>query len=171
MRRIRRGTLLIVGDGPLSADLQDAINKYRLKNVRLTGFKEGAELANLIRRARFTVFPSEWYENCSMALIESYAWGKPVLGANIGGISEMIDEEETGLLFEPFSVEDLSEKIEYLLGHEDVAMRMGKKARAKAEKEYGSEQHYSALMRLYSKCIGSESERKRSLATANMKDN
>jgi glycosyltransferase involved in cell wall biosynthesis len=171
MRRIRRGTLLIVGDGPLSADLQDAINKYRLKNVRLTGFKEGAELANLIRRARFTVFPSEWYENCSMALIESYAWGKPVLGANIGGISEMIDEEETGLLFEPFSVEDLSEKIEYLLGHEDVAMRMGKKARARAEKEYGSEQHYSALMRLYSKCIGSESERKRSLATANMKDN
>ena len=158
MRRIRRGTLFIVGDGPLYSVIQDAISEYRLQNVHLTGFKRDAELADLIRKARFTVFPSEWYENCSMALIESYAWGKPALGANIGGISEMIDEGETGLLFEPFSVEDLAEKLDYLLAHDDVTAHMGKNARAKAEKEYGSERHYAALMRLYSEFIGPQKE-------------
>jgi len=158
MRRIRRGTLFIVGDGPLFPVLQHAISEYRLQNVHLTGSKWDAELASLIRGARFTVFPSEWYENCSMALIESYAWGKPVVGANIGGISEMIDEGETGLLFEPFSVEDLAEKIDYLLAHDDVAARMGKNARAKAEKQYGPEQHYAELMRLYSEFIGRKGE-------------
>jgi glycosyltransferase involved in cell wall biosynthesis len=158
MRRIRSGTLFIVGDGPLFSVLQDAIIEYQLQNVHLTGFKRDAELANLIRRARFTVVPSEWYENCSMALIESYAWGKPALGANIGGISEMIDEGKTGLLFEPFSVEDLAEKINYLFAHDDVATRMGKNARAKAEKEYGPERHYAELMRLYSQFIGPQTE-------------
>jgi glycosyltransferase involved in cell wall biosynthesis len=113
-------------------------------------------LASLIRRARFTVFPSEWYENCSIALIESYACGKPVVGANIGGIYEMIDQGETGLLFEPFSAADLAEKINYLLAHEDVAERMGKNARAKAEKEYGPERHYGELMGLYSEFFGSQ---------------
>jgi glycosyltransferase involved in cell wall biosynthesis len=156
MRRIRRGTLLIVGAGPLSAVLQDAITEYRLQNVRLTGFKWNEELASLIRKARFTVVPSEWYENCSMALIESYAWGKPVVGANIGGISEMIEEAKTGLLFEPFSVEDLAEKIDYLLAHDDVAVRMGKNARAKAEKEYGPERHYAELLRSYSEFTGAK---------------
>ena len=154
MRRIRTGTLFIVGDGPLFPVLQRAISEYRLQNVQLTGSKWDAELARLIRGSRFTVFPSEWYENCSMALIESYAWGKAVVGANIGGISEMIDEGETGLLFEPFSVADLAEKIDYLFTHEDEAARMGKNARAKAEKQYGPEQHYAELMRLYSEFTG-----------------
>jgi glycosyltransferase involved in cell wall biosynthesis len=154
MRRVQKGSLLIVGDGPLAGALQHAIHEYRLQNVRLTGFKRDAELANLIRRAKFTIVPSEWYENCSLALIESYAWGKPVLGARIGGISEMIEEGKTGLLFEPSSSDDLAEKIDYLFAHGDIAARMGKNARAKAEKEYSSERHYAELMRLYSEFVG-----------------
>jgi len=154
MRRIRRGTLFIVGDGPLSSVLQDAINKYRLQNVRLTGFKRDAELASLIRGARFTVFPSEWYENCSMALIESYAWGKPVIGSNIGGIPEMIEEGKTGLLFEAFNVEDLAAKIRYLHSNPSLASEMGKNARMKAEQEYSPQAHYSKLIDVYSKMNG-----------------
>jgi glycosyltransferase involved in cell wall biosynthesis len=146
--------LLIVGDGPLAGPLQQAVREYGLSNVRLTGFKRGAELANLIRRARFTIVPSEWYENCSLALIESYAWGKPVLGAKIGGIAEMIEEGKTGLLFEPGSCDDLAEKIDYLFAHGDVAARMGRNARAKAEQEYSPERHYTALISLYNEFVG-----------------
>ncbi len=156
MRRVRRGTLFIVGEGPLSAVLQRAIREYRLENVHLTGAKWDAELVSLVRRSRFSVFPSEWYENCSIALIESYACGKPVVGANIGGISEMIDEGETGLLFEPFNAGDLAEKIDYMFAHGDVAARMGKNARAKAEKEYAPERHYAQLMSLYAEVIGAK---------------
>jgi glycosyltransferase involved in cell wall biosynthesis len=122
--------------------------------VQLIGPKWDEELRALIRRARFTVLPSEWYENCPMSVIESYAQGKPVLGANIGGLPEMIEPAHTGLLFEPFNAEDLAEKMRDLFAHESMAVQMGKQARAKAEREYTPERHYAALMRVYTAAMG-----------------
>jgi glycosyltransferase involved in cell wall biosynthesis len=154
MRRVKKGRLYVVGDGPLRPELERTIEEYRIQNVHLTGPKWDKDLVSLMTRARFTVIPSEWYENCPISLIQSYACGKPVLGANIGGIPEMIENERTGLLFEPFSVEDLAEKINYLLGHHGVVVQMGKNARAKAEREYNPERHYAELMRVYSEAMG-----------------
>lgn len=154
MRRLQQGTLYIVGDGPLYEPLRQTIAEYRLKNVHLTGPKWNEELVSLISRARFTVLPSEWYENCPIALMESYAYGKPVLGANIGGIPEMIQHGETGLLFESYNVEDLAEKIRYLLTHDSVAAQMGRHARSKVEREYHPERHYAALAQVYREVLG-----------------
>ncbi len=154
MRRVKRGRLYIVGDGPLRTRLQRTVEAYGLKNIYITGPKWDEDLVSLMSSARFTVVPSEWYENSPNSLVRGYAYGKPVIGANIGGIPEMIENERTGLLFEPFSVEDLAEKIDYLLGHDGVVVQMGKNARAKAESEYDSEQHYAELMRVYSEAMG-----------------
>lgn len=85
---------VFAGSGPLEGMLDG------IPNVNNVGFQTGEALHKLIREARFTVYPSEWYENCPFSVIESQMLGTPVLGADIGGISELIKVGETGELFE-----------------------------------------------------------------------
>ena len=58
--------------------------------------------------AYFIIVPSEWYENNPMTIIEGYAAGVPVIGTNIGGIPEIIEEGVTGYLFTPSNSVDLT---------------------------------------------------------------
>lgn len=93
------------GSGELDYLLKDAAN---IENV---GFQSGEALAELIQKARFTIIPSEWYENCPFTVLESLYYGTPVLGADIGGIPELIQDGKTGMLFQSGNKEDLKEKI------------------------------------------------------------
>ncbi len=93
-------------------DIDEAIKDT--PNITNVGFKKGKELQDLIRAARFTVYPSEWYENCPFSVMESQMYGTPVLGANIGGIPELIEVGKTGELFESGNAEQLKEKIRML---------------------------------------------------------
>ena len=96
---------VFAGSGPL----EDKINEVSyIKNV---GFQKGNSLEKLIREAQFTIYPSEWYENCPFSVMESQMYGTPVLGAKIGGIPELIVEGKTGELFESGNINSLTEKI------------------------------------------------------------
>jgi glycosyltransferase involved in cell wall biosynthesis len=149
-----KGTLVIVGDGPLRSVLERMVETDGLDNVRVAGPKSGQALIDLIRGARFSVIPSEWYENCPRSGIESFACGTPVIGADIGGIPEMVEDGQTGLLFTPFSADDLRKKIEYLFARDDESVRMGKAARAKAEREYSAASHLARLLDVYRSTVG-----------------
>ena len=96
---------VFAGSGPLEERIEG------LPNVRNVGFQSGEKLGNLICNARFTVCPSEWYENCPFSVIESQMYGTPVVGANIGGIPELIEDGRTGELFESGNKEDLKKRI------------------------------------------------------------
>ena len=96
---------VFAGSGPLELEPGDAEN---IKNV---GFQTGEALENLIRKAAFSVCPSECYENCPFSILESLLFGTPVLGADIGGIPELIEVGRTGELFESGNKEDLKRKI------------------------------------------------------------
>ena len=97
---------VFAGTGPLEYLFEDVPN---IKNV---GFQTGEALEMLIRKARFTVYPSEWYENCPFSVMESQMYGTPVLGADIGGIPELIRPGETGALFESGNAAALKEEIQ-----------------------------------------------------------
>ena len=99
---------IFAGTGPLE-HLLDGVS-----NIKNVGFQRGEALETLIREARFTVYPSEWYENCPFSVMESQMYGTPVLGADIGGIPELIQVGETGELFESGSAEALKAKINHL---------------------------------------------------------
>ena len=83
-------------------------------NVSYVGFQSGEELKKLIQKAKFSIYPSEWYENCPFSVIESISFGTPVIGAKIGGIPELIEDGKTGLLFEAGNADDLRDKIQSL---------------------------------------------------------
>jgi glycosyltransferase involved in cell wall biosynthesis len=154
VRGLEKGRLLIVGEGPLREPLERMVARDRLDNVKVLGPKWGTELIDLMRGARFSVIPSEWYENGPRSCIESFACGKPVIAANIGGLPEMIEDHETGLLFTPFSTSDLREKIEYLFARPTLAVQMGRAARAKAQREYSPESHLERLLAVYHDALG-----------------
>ena len=84
---------VFAGSGPL----EDKVNQ--LKNVKNVGFQTGEALDTLIREAKFSIYPSEWYENCPFSVMESQQRGTPVIGANIGGIPELITDGVYGRLF------------------------------------------------------------------------
>ena len=69
-------------------------------------FQKGEALEKLIREARFSIYPSEWYENCPFSVMESQMYGTPVLGADIGGMSVIISYA-INFLVTPYITENL----------------------------------------------------------------
>jgi glycosyltransferase involved in cell wall biosynthesis len=147
-------SLMIVGNGPLRRELEGAFARNDGR-IRFGGYLSGKLLQDAIASARAVVMPSDCYENAPLSLIEAFAYGKPVIGARIGGIPEMIDDGVNGLLFEPGNMEDLKDKLALAMNLSDVKIRkMGKAAREKVESEYSAELHYERLVALYQGAIG-----------------
>lgn len=107
-RRMPQIPFIFAGDGPLAEEVNAVTN---IKNM---GFLSGDDLWKLITQARFTVFPSECYENCPFAVMESLLCGTPVIGADVGGVPELIESGKTGELFESGNAGQLEEKISML---------------------------------------------------------
>ena len=99
---------VFAGSGPLER-LAEGV-----PNIRNIGFMTGEALHKVIREARFSIYPSEYYENCPFSVIESQLLCTPVLGARIGGIPELIEDGVNGALFDSGNLEDLKEKIRNL---------------------------------------------------------
>ena len=118
-----KGTLTLLEAAKRMPDIRFVFAGYgaaeaeikKVSNAEFVGFKAGKELEMLIRKAKISVYPSEWYENCPFSVIESQMYGTPVIGARIGGIPELIREGETGELFEAGNAAQLEEKLRKLL--------------------------------------------------------
>lgn len=153
-RNFTAARLIIIGDGTLKGEIQSFINNHSLNNVTLFGYMTGENLDAYIRRSKFVIVPSQWYENNPLSIIESFRFGKPVLGANIGGIPELIKEGETGFLFEPGSTISLLETLNGSknISEEDYA-KLSKNAYMFAYKNFNSETHYLKLIEIYNSIL------------------
>lgn len=156
MKNIKNTTLYIIGDGPLRPEIEKYIAEEGMANVKLLGFKSGEELDSIVQNCDFTVLPSEWYEDSPLSVLESMAYGKAVIGADIGGIPELIEHERTGLIFESQNSEQLSEQLNYLIANPGKALEMGKEARRKAENEFGKGKHFEKIEKLYKRLLKRE---------------
>ncbi len=99
---------VFAGTGPLEGRVNQA------PNVENRGFVAGEELRRLIAQARFSVYPSEWYENCPFSVMESQMYGTPVLASDLGGAPELVQPGRTGDLFRGGDVQELTEHIKEL---------------------------------------------------------
>lgn len=133
--------LVIIGGGLLEAEMKAIAGK----NIEFAGFRQWEEIKDIVGKARFSVIPSEWYENNPLSVIEAQCLGTPVLGARMGGIPELIEEKVTGMCFESKNTDDLREKIremfETSFDYEAIARQ--------SQQRYHSEEHYKYIMKLY----------------------
>ena len=104
---------VFAGTGPLEHLFSD------ISNIKNVGFKSGDELRKIIMQAKFSIYPSEWYENCPFSVMESQIYGAPVIGADIGGIPELIVEGKTGELFQSDNADQLANKISELWNNDE----------------------------------------------------
>ena len=142
--------LMLAGTGPEEKTLKELAKKLNA-NVEFLGFLSGENLHAAVRSAKCVVLPSEWYENAPISIMEAYALGKPVIGANIGGIQEMIKQNQTGLGFESGSQEALSEALTKMNETPNTQIKsMGRAGRAWVESEFTSKLFTNRLLDLYS---------------------
>jgi Glycosyltransferase len=135
--------LVVIGGGEMEPELR---SKYGNTNIEFLGQQKWEEFRAVLEGARFMVIPSEWSENNPLTVIESLALGTPVLGANIGGIPELIDAGVSGMVFESGDQEDLKNKIEKMwnasFDYESISMA--------AQSRYSSDKYVEQIVDIYS---------------------
>ena len=140
--------LKIIGDGTQEAELVAFKNEHQLNNVDFLGKKNKSEVLQLVKGADFLICPSECYEVLGFTVVEAMALGKPVIGAAIGGIPEMVINNYTGLLFEPGNAAQLAERIQLFYDNESLVTEMGKNALQHINKLINNKTHYRSLQKL-----------------------
>jgi glycosyltransferase involved in cell wall biosynthesis len=141
--------LRLAGDGPLREELEAEIERRHIAGVKALGRVPEAELLGELKRARFLVFPSEWYEGLPLTIAEAFACGVPVVVSRIGSMIELVEDGVTGLHFTPGDAADLAAKVEWAWKHPKEMEEMGRAARREYEAKYTAQQNYEALLRIY----------------------
>ena len=145
--------LYIVGSGPVREQIEAYLQEKKLPNIRLFGFLQGSELTDIVGNAKAVILPSEWYENGPYSAIEALQLGRPILGADIGGIPELV--AGNGALFPHGNPEALRKTVEQIesLSTEDYK-QLQQASLSLFESQYTQAAHYPRLMEVYQKAMG-----------------
>ena len=128
IREVPSAKLLIVGDGPLEADLMKEIQRLQLEDsVFLLGFRR--DLESLYSNCDIFVLPSV-REGMGLATIQAMTYGKPVVASNVGAISEAVRPDQTGMLVPPGDSEALAQAIITLLRDTETRERLGRQSQS-----------------------------------------
>lgn len=106
--------LLIVGNGYFEVLIRKVLDKYKLINVYLIGWKSFDEVVKIIFNVRLLIFFSKWYEGFLMVILEVYSKGRLVLVYNVGGIKEIVFFDVNGWLVNNLLVKEFVKNIEYV---------------------------------------------------------
>lgn len=125
----------IAGSGPDEGKLRKLVQKLNIEeNVEFLGFVQGDLKYSYYKSADIFVLPSLW-DSAPVVLPQAMICGRPIVASNVGGIPDMVENGETGVLFEPGNVEQLAEKLTILLQDRELREEMGK-AGAERVKEF-----------------------------------
>ncbi|HLF78361.1 MAG TPA: glycosyltransferase [Dehalococcoidia bacterium] len=142
----------VAGDGELAPALRIAaaldsriVYKGRLHRDGVMQEMDGAACL---------VFPSRWYENFPVTIVEAFARGLPVVASRLGAIASIVDDRRTGRLFRAGSAADLADKLTDTLTQVEPQRRMGVAARDEYLQNYTGERNYAALTGIYEQALG-----------------
>ncbi|HIF00867.1 MAG TPA: glycosyltransferase family 1 protein [Planctomycetes bacterium] len=139
--------LKILGDGPMAEQVQQAAE--RDARIEWLGRVDIDEVAHVIGHANVLVMPSVCYETFGRTMIEAFAAGTPVIASRMGAMEELVDEGQTGFLFQPDNAKDLAEKLRQLWQQPDVQQQMRQAAREEYDNQYTAEPNYQRLIEIY----------------------
>ena len=145
-------TATILGDGTLRTDLAQLANHYHLSDrIQIPGFRD--DIFPILSTAHLFVLPS-LHESSPNALIEAMAVGLPCIASSVGGVLDLIDHRENGLLIPPRSSGALVEAINDILTNHELAAYLGRNARRKIEEMFDNNRSIQQLEAVYQDCLG-----------------
>jgi glycosyltransferase involved in cell wall biosynthesis len=137
----------VIGTGPLESELRALAEGA---DVRFLGFMTGAKLNAAVSSARAVVVPSEVYENAPLAVLEGAALGKPLIVARIGGLPELVLENESSWSFAPGSVAELAATLRRVAAMPDAQLAAaGMAARRHVEEEFSPRRYLERIRGIY----------------------
>ncbi|MEW6382152.1 MAG: glycosyltransferase family 4 protein [bacterium] len=139
--------------GMVEEPLASQLPKLLSPNAEYVGMKQGEDLHRLLAGARAVILPSLWYENQPFSITEAFAAGKPVIASDLGGMTELVNNSQGGILVSPGDVDDLAEAMRWITAHPKEARQMGKKAQEYACNTHSSDIHYRKLLQIYQQTI------------------
>lgn len=145
--------LQIIGGGPEAVHLEEQAARMGLTQVYFHGHLPREKAISFLRRARFLIFSSEWYENFPVTIAEAFACGIPVICSKLGAMQEIVRDGHTGLYFTPGDSGDLAAKVEWAWNNLGRMEEMGREARREYEDKYTAEKNYPMLMEIYRQAI------------------
>ena len=160
MQRLPHIRLVVAGEGPQKAELQELGRRLGLINVEFAGHLKAKQLERQIAESCFTVFPSHAYETLGKAILESYAQGRTVIATDLGSRRELVHKGETGVLYRVGDIDQLTASIAFLHARPALAMAMGGAGLEKVRQEHAPEMHYERLMEIYSKVASAKLSRR-----------
>ncbi len=147
--------LHIAGSGEFETFLKQQAKNNNLTNVSFLGYMNKEQLSEEYSHCIATIVPSKWFEIFGLTNIESFIYGKPVIASNIGGIPEIVENNKTGLLFEPQNIQQLKECILKYKNNPDLVIEHGENAYNKALNDYNQDKYYEKLIKVYEETINS----------------
>jgi glycosyltransferase involved in cell wall biosynthesis len=141
--------LMIAGDGPYRAQLEAELKNAGLSTVQYRGRLSRPDTLAAMQRAKFLIFPSEWYEGFPVTIAEAFACATPVICSKLGSMQEIVADGVTGLHFEAGNAQSLAEKVRWACGNPGELAAMSAAARAEFEARYSAERNYGMLTEIY----------------------
>lgn len=141
--------ILLIGDGVEKETLEQQIKNYKIKdNINFLGFQKPDDFFKL---SNFTALTS-YSESFPLVILESGLYEKPVLASNVGGIPEIIKDMENGVLVDPNSLKDISNKLKVLL-NDNLSEEFGSKLKEDILKKFSIEAFGDSYIEIWESCI------------------
>jgi len=148
--------LVIAGDGEDRDALERQAAMHPQARIRFAGHLRGEALMALLDESLFTATPSEWYENAPLSVMEAAARGKAAIVSDLGGLPELVNDGETGIVVRAGDAPALAAAIDRMTGAPERAREMGRNARAFMEETFSARRHYDALIAVYERALSGE---------------
>ena len=150
LRKHPQARLILAGDGPVKKELEDLATRHGiLDNVSFLGWVPPDRVPSLINQSTIVVVPSRWEEPFGLVAVEAALLQRPVVAASVGGLKEIVQDNSTGLLFRKEDVNELAQKVSFLLSHPTVAKRLGSAAQKYAQEHFLIERYVDQYHELY----------------------
>ncbi|MEO0156634.1 MAG: glycosyltransferase family 4 protein [candidate division WOR-3 bacterium] len=143
--------VFIAGDG--DKEVKENILSKMPANVKYLGPQNREKVQELIAESTAVILPSLWYENQPFCILEAFAKGKPVIASKLGGMIELVGDNERGLLIPPGDPKALAEAMEWIIQNPAKTKALGKNAYEYVRKEHTPEKHYNEIMKVYEEVL------------------
>ena len=147
--QLPRIPLKIAGDGPAREQLESELTAGKLPSVNYLGRLSRPDTLAAMKKAKFLIFPSEWYEGFPVTIAEAFACGIPVICSKLGSMQEIVTDGLTGIHFQPGDANDLARKVQWAWEHSDEMNAMGRLARQEFETKYTAAKNIESLEEIY----------------------
>jgi glycosyltransferase involved in cell wall biosynthesis len=154
LARVPEARLLLVGSGSEEASLRSQVADLGLtESVVFAGMR--SDIPEVLRASEVVLLPSIYGENLPTVLMEAGGCGRPVVASDVGGISDIVADRETGLLVRPGDAAGIADAVVRLLDDPDLAESMGRAGRQRMERLFDAHGWAANLRRVYATAMGS----------------